>query len=58
LPDSARTQKNSDIYANFELTSSWEMAGKHTHENDGQENVGNMAEVGHDEQDKFLGDDD
>jgi len=34
------------------------MAGKHSHENDSQENVGNMVEVGHDEQDKLLGDDD
>ena len=34
------------------------MAGKRSHEIDSPENVGNTAELSHDEEDKLLGDDD
>jgi len=34
------------------------MVGKHSHENDGQKNIGNLVELGYDEEDKLLGDDD
>jgi len=41
--------------ANFELTSTWEMVGKRSHEIDNPENIGNTAELSHNEEDKLLG---